>query len=521
MDKSGNRIREISLFTAIFLSLFLLILSLSSLLISFNVSISTYIILILASVASLVLSNKVNRSSAFILLLITATIFHLTSFYLLLPVGWSADQRTYFIGSLKDSGRIETLEKFSSEGVYYIRYPIAWLIALITEMISTVGAQVSWLITISTAYLCFIIFLVLVSRILAEKNSLEYIAWITMFIVITIYLHSPFLNLIPSSIGVLSFITVLYLFLSCKKLAPFLLILMIPLLISHGLSIYFTTASLLLVATSYIVTRAQKGEILRAINFAIIVFAGTWLYQVSVQLIDSIVREVPYRLNQASYALLNPFERPLTPSVIEQELRVVYGFDFAISVLAYAFPACLSMIGTLYFLYRFLRVRDNRNSMLMLFSIFCSIIFLIAGLFAWKGLENYVARYLYVYTSPISVLVNTSLLSFALKSKKHLSFKITAFLIFIVVGVACLTENFFTPYASILNTPDQWKFEKLYRNYYGPAMFNRNLAGNIFSADFYEKSLQGKAYLHTSTVSLSSQHFIVYSNGFIYGCIKR
>jgi len=511
----GNRIREISLFIAIFLSLFLLTLSLSSLLINFNASISTYIILILVLATSLVLSNKVNRSLALILLLITATIFHLTSLYLLLPVGWSADQRTYFVSSLKDSGRIEALEKFSYEGLYYTRYPIAWLIALTIDTISAVGAQASWLITISTAYVCFIIFLIIIGRILGEKNSLNDVAWITTLIVITIYLHRPFLDLIPSSIGTLSLTMVLYLFLSRKRFAPLLLILMIPLLIAHGLSIYFTTASLLLVAASFIIAHVQRGEIRRAINFAIMVFAGTWFYQVDVQLIDSIIREVPYRFEQILSTLTSGLlERSLTSSVEEQYLRVVYGFDFTVTVISYAFPIFLTAISILFYVYEFIKSPNNRHAMLMFFSIFIMICFLVSGYFGWKGIENYVARYLYVYASAISVVVNATMLNFIFEHGRHRLLKVVISASLIIIGVISLTENFFTPYASILHTPDSWKFEKLYRNYYAPSEFNRNLVDKLFPIEIIDALSRREAHLIPLHASLNIQHPIIYSNGF-------
>jgi hypothetical protein len=434
---------------------------------------------------------------------------------LLLPVGWSADQRIYLISPLKDSGRIEALEEFSYEGLYYTRYPITWLIALTIDMISAVGAQASWLMTISTTYVCFIIFLISIGCILGEKDSLNDVAWITTLIVITVYLHRPFLDLIPSSIGTFSLIMVLYLFLSRKRFAPLLLILMIPLLIAHGLSIYFTTASLFLVVASFIIARVQKGEIRRAINFAIMVFAGTWFYQVGVQLIDSIIREIPYRFEQILSTLTSGLlERSLTPSAEEQYLRVVYGFDFTVTVVAYAFPAFLTAVSTLFYVYKFIKSPNNRHAMLMFFSIFIMICFLVSGYFGWKGIENCVARYLYVYASPISVVVNATMLNFIFEDERHRPLKVVISASLIIIGVISLTENFFTPYASILHTPDSWKFEKLYRNFYAPLEFNRNLANKLFPIEIIDALSRREAHLIPLHANLNIQHPIIYSNGF-------
>jgi hypothetical protein len=472
---------------------------------------------------SIIFSYKIKHTSALILLSIIAIILHMVLLYLLLPVGWSADQRIYFIEIMKNSGRIEALENFPKEGLYYVRCPIAWLIALITEIVSAVGIQASWLILISTVYLSYLIFLMLTYYVFTGEKSLEDIAWFILLIEITIYLHSPFLNLISSSIGVLSFIMVLYLFLSHhhKKLTQLLLIIMTSLFVAHGLSIYFSTFLLLLASLSYIMICKRSEEAQRAMNLATLIFVGTWLYQVGVQLIDSIVKEVPYRLDQVLNVLLsqNLFERPLTPSVMEQNLRVVYEFDHIIFIIAYAFPAFLSIISSLFFFYRFLSLRDTsiRHITLMFFSIFSSLSFLIAGFFGWKGIENYVARYMYVYVSPLSVLANASLLNYISKDKKHSFLKVVIYLFLTIIGVISLTENFFTPYASVLKIPDSWKFKKLYYNYYAPSEFNRNLIRNIFLADTLEILSQKKIYLYRFTsnfdVQRSMHTSLIYSNG--------
>ncbi|MEM0099631.1 MAG: hypothetical protein QXG50_01455 [Desulfurococcaceae archaeon] len=498
---------------AVFLSLFLLIISLSSLAISANIAIQTYILIPILLVISFLVSRKARNPATLILLLAMASIFHSLSLYLLLPVGWCADQRIYFVNLIKTAGRIEALKEYSSsEGLYYTQYPVPWLTASLISIVSAIDSQTSWLIEGLGTYLCFILFLVLVCFRFLKTNSLKSAAWLTIIMITTIYSHRPFQDLIASSAGMLSLVMTFYLFMSRKRLAPILLLFIIPLFISHGLSIYFTTLYLLLLAISSIIASKPKEEVRRAVDFAIIIFAGTWLYQTGVCLIDSIVKEIPIRWEQMLGALASPwFERAITQSVIEQELRITRWMDYIITPLAYSLPAILSMMGILYFFYNLISTRNRSNITLILFSVTCSLMFLTAGIFAWKGIENYVSRYLYVYAAPISIWVNTALLH---SITKHGSFhrKVIISAMFLIIGVTVLTESFYTPYASILQLPDREKFEHLYRSYYGLNIFNLDLA-NIYVPETVLGTLQKK--ISVSSFENIKKYCIIYTNGFV------
>ena len=498
---------------AVFLSLFLLIISLSSLAISANIAIQTYILIPILLVISFLVSRKARNSATLVLLLVIASILHLLSLYLLLPVGWNADQRVYFVNLIKTAGRIEALKEYSSsEGLYYTQYPVPWLTASLISIVSAIDSQTSWLIEGLGTYLCFILFLVLVCFRFLKTNSLKSAAWLTIIMITTIYSHRPFQDLIASSAGMLSLVMTFYLFMSRKRLAPILLLFIIPLFISHGLSIYFTTLYLLLLAISSIIASKPKEEVRRAVDFAIIIFAGTWLYQTGVCLIDSIVKEIPIRWEQMLGALASPwFERAITQSVIEQEPHITRWMDYIITPLAYSLPAIISIMGILYFFYSLISTWDRSNITLILFSVMCSLIFLVSGIFAWKGIENAISRYLYVYASPVSILINTSLLHFV---TMHRSFhrKVIIYAIFLIIGVLVLTESFYTPYASILSLPDREKFEQLYRSYYGPSMFNLNLA-NIYTSEIALRALQKEVF--ACSLEACEEYCIIYANGLV------
>ncbi|MEM2614300.1 MAG: hypothetical protein QXO15_08785 [Nitrososphaerota archaeon] len=497
---------------AVFLSLFLLIISLSSLAVSTNIAIQTYILMPVVLVISFLVSRKARNLATLVLLLVMASILHSLLLYLLLPVGWNADQRVYFVNLIKTTGSIEALKERSSEGLYYTQYPMPWLTASFISIISAIDSQTSWLIEGLGMHLCFILFLMLVCSRFLKTDSLESAAWLTIVIITTIYLHRPFQDLIASSAGMLSLVMTFYLYMSRKRLAPMLLLLVIPLLISHGISIYFTTLFLLLLAISSIIASEPKEGARRAVDFAIIIFTGTWFYQVGVYLIDSIVREIPIRWEQMLRALASLwFERAMTQSVIEQELHIMRWMDYIITPLAYSLPAILSMMGILHFFYNLISTRNRSNITLILFSVTCSLMFLVAGIFAWKGVENAISRYLYVYASPVSILINTSLLHFM---TRHRSFrrKVMISIMFLVIGVLVLTESFYTPYASILSLPDREKFEQLYRSYYGPAMFNSILA-NIYVPEIALKALQKEVFARS--LGVSEEYCIIYANGLV------
>uniref|UniRef100_A0A7C4NNE3 Uncharacterized protein n=1 Tax=Ignisphaera aggregans TaxID=334771 RepID=A0A7C4NNE3_9CREN len=499
-------------FVAVFLSLFLLIISLSSLAVSTDTAIQTYILIPVLFIISFLISKKVRNSATLVLLLVTSLILHLLSLYLLLPVGWHADQRAYFVNLIKTAGRIEALEKYSFEGLYYTRYPVPWLTASFISIVSAIDSRTSWLIKGLGVYLCFILFSMLVCFRLLKANSLKSTAWLAIIMITTIYSHRPFQDLIASSVGMLSLVMTFYLYMLRKRFTPILLSLAIPLFISHGLSIYFTTLYLLLLAISSIITSKPKEEVQRAVDFAIIIFVGTWLYQTGVGLIDLISREIPIRWGQILGALASPwFERPTTQSVIEQELRFVRWMDYIISFSAYSLPAIISMMGTLYFLYGFISTRNRSNTTLMLFSVACSLMFLVSGIFAWKGIENAISRYLYVYASPVSILINTSLLHFITMHRSSRR-KIVISTMFLIIGVLVLTESFYTPYASILYLPDKEKFEQLYRSYYGPSMFNLNLA-NIYASEIALRALQKEVF--ACSLEACEEYCIIYTNGLV------
>jgi hypothetical protein len=119
--------------------------------------------------------------------------------------------------------------------------------------------------------------------------------------------------------------------------------------------------------------------------------------------------------------------------------------------------------------------------MLLANSMVCVILFVIAGIFAWKGLENAIARYAYLFATPLSVIVNVSLLAFLTQKQKILVIFLTMLL---VLGLAIETESFYTPYSSLIASPDYSKFSLLIKRQYTDSTLSFSNMGMMLSLEF-------------------------------------
>jgi len=143
-------------------------------------------------------------------------------------------------------------------------------------------------------------------------------ALVTLTLFSVVYIHRPFQDLLASSVGLLVVIQVLYLWAINSRATYILGALFIPLYMAHALSIY--TAIIILVAItiiSYILRRTSEAK--SSLRLALLIFCRTWTYQSATMLIDALVQQIPYRLDQQAIPSL--LDRPeSSQSVIEQEL---------------------------------------------------------------------------------------------------------------------------------------------------------------------------------------------------------
>ncbi|WP_187146074.1 hypothetical protein [Staphylothermus hellenicus] len=440
---------------------------------------------------------------------------------------------------IKKFGKIHLLEKYRLEGLYYIRYPMPWLVSSFISIITSTSSQISELITYATAYAFFMIFLILIINSLKGKaSSLLSIASTATIFTLTLYLSRPFQDLVADSFGLLSLAVILYLFFRFTERPPIVLLaLIIPLVIAHGLAVYISTFTFIFLAISYLIAHTSSKKVMKSLEFAIIIFIGTWLYQVGVQLIDMFVKEIPCRWNLILKSLSSPlFQRGKSSEIATQNLHLVYPLDPLITPLAYMLPIVIIVVSSMYFLYKFMHGYDYKRRYYrercietMAFSLISITMFSIAGIFAWKGFENAIARYLYEYAALIATVVNIMFLSSIIGQKKpspHKQInrsllkytKVTGLAILAIVGVLIVFESFYTPYASPLSIPDKYKFERLYQMYYGKVMFNANLAIGVIKY-VLEASQRGEVQVITMT---QAKHYetTIYNNGFVV-TVKR
>jgi len=530
MPKISN-FKVLNVFAALFISLYLLVLSLSSLFIylKLNITFNSIVIIILILLLSLALSSRIKQGHLLILLSLIALLLHELLLYLLIPVGWAGDQRVFFINYMEEAGHINALEKFADiEGPYYTNYPVPWLDALFIKLVLGMSSGGSWLLTITAAYISFLVFLILTYNALINifpnkhgNTMLKNLAWLILITELTIYIHEPFLDLIADSFGLLSSTMVLYLYFSSfysdSKGVYVLLLVLIPLLVAHAAAIYYSALLLILAALSAIIAKHKKIAV-KAIYFVTIILIGTWLYQLSTQIIINVITEIPYRYEQILAVLKSGLlERPSTGLAVEEQgLHFVYGFSPIITFTAYLFPIILVGISALFFMYILVRKKDRRDipyTTLFLYSTLALLIFLVAGYVAWKGIANSFARYLYEYAAAASVIINAIMLNLVCNSEKLKLIRVLCITALLTIGILSLTESFFTPYASIIRIPDPTQFSIMYSRYYGPSSCNQNLISTLFPRVSTGVQLSGNAELVPLYSNTGAQHYsIVYSS---------
>jgi hypothetical protein len=492
-------------FVAVFLLLFLVLISASALLYPFHIQIPTYLILIAVTIMTTIISRKIGKKGL-LSLTIFAGIFHILALWYMLPIGTFLDQRLQYIYAIADSGSISSLNKYLSDGLFYVDYPMPWLIALTVNLLSNISPQMSLLLTYLSTYLCLIIFLIK----LCSNSSTNKLALLVITIMTTIYLQRPFQDLIASSFGILTIVMTLYLLIIRRRFHLILLILIIPLFMAYGSSIYIVVFIFSLLAIINSMVSMSKVSTRQIVNYGLIIFSGTWIYQIGTQLINLLIGEVSGRWDQLLNAIThNILERPTTSSAMEQSIHFVYWFDYIIVPSSYVLPALLTFISLIYFLYRFYKSRNGFNGMLLALSIACILLFIISGIFAWKSIENAISRYSYLFAAPMSVIVNVSLLAFLTQKRNILVIFLTMLL---VIGIAIETESLYTPYASLITSPDYSKFTLLFEEHYSHSTLSFSNIGMILHLEY---RYSGNLFLMTPYTSHLTVSDRIYDNYFV------
>jgi len=277
---------------------------------------------------------------------------------------------------------------------------------------------------------------------------------------------------------------------------------------AHGLSIYIVTAIFLVLATACQLTSLRRKKH-QAVTYAIIMIGGTWAYQIETGLIDELAWNLAYRGDQILNALVNLFERRVTSAIQEQQLHLIEWYDVFITPMAYAYVVALTFVALLYFLLRFIKTKNASLVLPLTITGITTPMFTVAFVFAYKGIENAIARYLYVYAIPLGMISTVLFFSKLLHEKR----KLAALLLIItfIVGIISMTESFYSPYASISNIPDNERYGQLYSSFYGPRIYKKFLDARAQSIDFEYSNFS----IHTSHESIQKNQSIIYNNGLV------
>jgi len=502
------------LIASVYILLFILSLSLSPIIYYMNVpgTLNTPLIALALAIISfgLVKHFQVSVKLRFLLaLMILSLISRMVSLYLLVPIGFSSDQRTFYINIIVEYGDIYHLEAFTETGLNYILYPVMWLVAAQLCLVSHIDGKLSQLITVLATYLVFLTLLyVILIKMYKHNNKCYTLAWMIIALLSVVYIHRPFQDLIASSMGILAMIFSFYLWSLNDRKALLVNLLILSLYMAHALAIYMAIAMFLVIAlVNYVFRDMTKTKL--ALYFAFSIFSGTWVYQVATLVLDSLVRQIPYRLDQLLTSLLSPLERPESSEAIaEQELHFTSPTDIVSTLLAYMLPPVILTAISLSLLYELYKRRSYINTLLFSLSLLSLVMYYIAGIFAWKGIENAIARYLYVYASSLYVLIVPKY--FVYRDRETKPMVLVVLLLSLVISIA-ITETFFTPYASITSIPDISRFKTYWTSYVAPSSINLNML-DMFPLFLMEARNKGCFILMQPSEALSA---VTYTNGII------
>lgn len=436
-----------------------------------------------------------NRQEFILTFIVLVFVLHIVSFYLIIPVGWGADQRVSYIRKITETGSLGILKNYPDEPTY-INYPVTWLIASSINSLTSLGPAGSLLIVYLTAYACSILFLWLIIRMIIPNEDFRCLPYLIIIIIaISVYFTRPFLDLLPGGMGILAVLTSLYLFLKWGRSMIFLIIplmLIFSIYMAHGLSIYIIVSVLIILALIYQLNGFwEKGR--HAFVYALIIFGGTWAYQLECALFDRFIISLQSRTEQILKAVSTLFERSLTSEVQSQQIHFMKPFDVIVTLTAYGYLFCLTIAGLFYLLFKFIKIKDTSIMFPLTVGSISVPMFTIGLLFAYKGIENAIARYLYIYATPFAMISVIVFVYKLISDKKRLA----TFLLIItfIAGLLSITESFYLPYASIISVPDSEKYQQLYYNYYGKQIYiQRYPTCRIYSSNEVIRNNQSIVY---------------------------
>ena len=379
------------------------------------------------------------------------------------------DTEWFYTKIIVETGHTHKLIEEYNDIVYGLT-PIPQLEAATLSILCGLSTTLSFTLTYFIFYVLTIVFFLMILRNFTRSKLKTFAYGQGLFIALlsTYYFHRPFHDLMQISLGMYVLLLALWLtsLVSFKKdkRAFILAALSSILATAHILTVYILALlSCIFTLSRLIYQNWCRIKINHIFSITAIFFFSTYSYQITTALLQRFVTESYVRFSEvlksfmergiSSSAVLSsaPSKGAISiphSAVMEQSLHYLYHYHKLIIPFIYAYPICLNFILTLaVFLY--FRNHKYMKAMILPLAISSGILLLVTGVYAYYGLENYVARYAYSYGSVIFILF-FALLFYHLPKSIKVILSITGLLTFML----WITEPFFAPWFSLYNTYD-------------------------------------------------------------------
>ena len=447
---------------------------------------------------TLILKRRIkNLGNLCLFVTIVYIMIHSTLFWMLIsPYMYKlTDARIFFVDKITDYGKIESLDIYAQpEGIYYTAYPSIWMIASFIKLICSTNSFNALTSSHLAAYLCLILSiyafrkLIIDEKEIDEEKSKKLNVSPFLIIILTSYAmqHMQFLTS-ANTLGVLglTFLLIafrLFLMYSASskeyKMSLLFLIVCLPLLISSPVSLLTGYFTFLLSMLDLFVIKHDKEKFHTIIRNFFLLFVGSWLYLSIILPIFQIGGTYHFLVLLTEVLDELSLTRPSTgQSIQEQALHFTYPYSVIITPLYYLLPLIIGLISSVsLFVNEIINLCKLRQSISreksILEAVFYTIIIQIQlfyipiiFIFGYKGMENALARYAYLYLTPFNTIVAFKLFYKYIKvfiSNPSQLLAILITLLIILIFQVINLEAFYTPFFSLIKIPDMYQLKKIF-----------------------------------------------------------
>jgi len=394
------------------------------------------------------------------------------------------DARIFFVDELAKCGNISSLDIYSRlEGTYYTSYPSIWLIALSIHLVPSLSSFQALALSHLTAYICSLLLMYAFIRHSYNKefNTNKDIGLILLILFSAYVMQNSQMLVSANSLGILGVVLLLRFMLvlvdnTAKKfnrIKYVILLMAIPTLLAspNPLLVGYSLFSLLLFNSLILNIFTNKKIVLNdtisiLMRSFIIFLTGTWLYTSAIFL-PIILNSGSYYLNIA-LSILSKFDltRPsVSQSIYEQKLHIVYPYHSIVMYIYYLVPLVVGFTLSLILVIRcFFNIHSCSPLKLALYLTILQLQIISIGtifVFGYKGVENALARYAYLYITPLNLLVILEVFyrhvikCFSMSYLYVILISLSIILLFLVINL----EVFYSPWFSLKEVPDLFQIE--------------------------------------------------------------